>query len=382
MTVRVAQIGLRGISHEISGGIETVVRLLIQEPNDGVNYIVYTRSRFQKTSDNNPPSVRVIRLPTVYLKHFETFVYSILAVAHAICTCEVIHIHGVAPSIFTPFCRLAGKPVLVTVHGDDWKRLRWGKLASLWIRFSAQVGARYANAVVAVGEEVARSFAGEFGRKPIVIRNGINLKPPQEVMPQKKKNIVYLGRLVPEKKCDLLIEAFLSLKTDWELLIAGDHGSDDVFYSRLLELSYGNSRVHFLGAVYGPAKERLISECGIFVLPSAIEGLPLVLLEALSLSACVLCSDIPQNLEVILKQDMLTRRHKARDAVMAGMTFQTGNLQDLIFRLKALIDDERQRVALSNGAYAHVQQYFSFERSKLNYQLYFKKLAGLQRRSK
>jgi glycosyltransferase involved in cell wall biosynthesis len=55
----------------------------------------------------------------------------------------------------------------------------------------------------------------------------------------------------------------------------------------------------FAGYVYGARLAALFRHCALFVLPSDLEGLPLVLLEALAYGAPILASNIPPNIEVL-----------------------------------------------------------------------------------
>ena len=60
----------------------------------------------------------------------------------------------------------------------------------------------------------------------------------------------------------------------------------------------GNPNIITTGYVVGDALLELYSNCALFVLPSHTEGLSLSLLEALSLGAKCLVSDIPENTTV------------------------------------------------------------------------------------
>src|SRR5690606_24785072 len=59
-------------------------------------------------------------------------------------------------------------------------------------------------------------------------------------------------------------------------------------------------RVMFTGAVYGELKEELLGNARAFLLPSALEGLPITLLEAMSYGRPCLVSDIPPHKDVIV----------------------------------------------------------------------------------
>jgi glycosyltransferase involved in cell wall biosynthesis len=62
--------------------------------------------------------------------------------------------------------------------------------------------------------------------------------------------------------------------------------------------------MHFAGAVTGPERNELFSNCLFFVSPSRNEGLPLTLLEAMSFGRCCIASNIPAHEEII--QDRVT----------------------------------------------------------------------------
>ena len=108
-----------------------------------------------------------------------------------------------------------------------------------------------------------------------------------------------MGRLVPEKRVDLLIEAFRRVPGDQQLAIVGDSSFSDQYSRRLRDLAAQDPGVVFTGFAYGDELAALYQHAGVFVQPSALEGLPLTLLEAASHDAPVLVSDIPPHREVL-----------------------------------------------------------------------------------
>ncbi len=81
------------------------------------------------------------------------------------------------------------------------------------------------------------------------------------------------------------------------LVVAGDTSFSDDYVSQVRQRE-GES-VEFSGYVYGARLSTLFRNAALFVLPSDLEGLPIVLLEALGYGVPVLASDIAPNVEVL-----------------------------------------------------------------------------------
>lgn len=118
---------------------------------------------------------------------------------------------------------------------------------------------------------------------------------------QPKEYILAVGRIVPEKGFQDLIKAYRNSKTNKKLVIVGDTTHKDDFYHQLI--SNESNDVKFLGFRKGQELKSLYRNAALFVLPSYHEGLPIVILEALSYSLPVLVSDIPPSLDVGLKSE-------------------------------------------------------------------------------
>ena len=107
--------------------------------------------------------------------------------------------------------------------------------------------------------------------------------------------IVFIGRLNPIKGPDLLLQAFLSIADEIDNLDLVLIGPDEGMAEELKETALINgldSRVHFLGHVYGDNKTMLIQESLFLVVPSRREAMSIVALEAGILAKPVLLTDV------------------------------------------------------------------------------------------
>ena len=88
-------------------------------------------------------------------------------------------------------------------------------------------------------------------------------------------------------------------KSEYKLVIAGDNPSQYSYVEYLHKLASGNQCIEFTGAVYGDDKEKLLKNAFCFCLPSSIEGLSIVMMEAASYKLPIIASDIEANKEFL-----------------------------------------------------------------------------------
>ena len=110
-----------------------------------------------------------------------------------------------------------------------------------------------------------------------------------------------------------MIRAFRRMPGDRTLVIAGGSSFTDEYVASLQALAAADARVIMAGYVYGDTLTELYANAAVFVLPSALEGLPLTLLEAASFGAPLVASDIPPHLEIVGTDGPGRRLFRARD---------------------------------------------------------------------
>jgi glycosyltransferase involved in cell wall biosynthesis len=307
--LRVAVLGLRGIPN-VEGGVETHAEHLYPRLSRlGCDIEVIVRTPYVPEGRRSFGSVRLRRLWAPKFKGLEPLVHSLLGVLYAAVTRpDILHVHAIGPAFITPVARLLGLRVVVTHHGPDYERDKWGSFARWFLRSGESVGMRFSNARIVISRVIADRIRAKYGVDSYLIRNGVLAGPRQsDDQPVRQFGLepgryyLHVSRMVPEKRhLDLIAAYSEAAASDWKLALVGSLNGDD--YSRSVRSAAEKNGVVLTGFLKGQALQSLYSHAGAFVLPSSHEGLPIAMLEALSYGLPVLASDIPANLEVGLDE--------------------------------------------------------------------------------
>ena len=245
---------------------------------------------------------------------------------------DIIHIHAEGNCAFLFVLKFMKKKSIVTIHGLDYKRSKWGGFASKYILFGEKMAVKFADEIIVLNSWTQNYFKEKYNRDCVFIPNGVikhNAVAAREIYEkyslEKDGYILFLGRLVPEKGLEYLIKAFKDVHTDKKLVIAGGSSDTDDFVNNLRSLAADDDRILFTGFASGNLLDELFSNAYVYVLPSDLEGMPLSLLEAMSYGNCCLTSDIPEITEVIEDKAVI---------------FKKGDISDLIDKMQMLVDSE------------------------------------------
>ena len=326
--LRIAMLGHKRIPSR-EGGIEIVVEeLATRMAKRSHSVTCYNRkghnvagSEFDGTKLKTYKGVTLQEVFTIDKRGLAAMTASVSAsLRAALGNYDVVHIHAEGPAFMCWLPKLFGKKVVVTVHGLDHQRAKWGKFASWYIRSGEKNAVRFADEIIVLSKGVQDYFQNTYGRTTRFIPNGVNKAKTRKARQitekwglTKDSYILYLGRIVPEKGERYLIEAFKQTKTDKKLVIAGGSSDTQVFMDELKSLAKDDDRIIFTGFVQGEILEELYSNPYIYTLPSDLEGMPLSLLEAMSYGNCCLTSDIPECAEVVEDKALLFRKSDVSD---------------------------------------------------------------------
>lgn len=209
---------------------------------------------------------------------------------------------------------------------------------------------RLAGRIISVSEGAKTDLIENVGvdkRKIQVIQNPHDLERIQKLSREplsdeeerflEKPVILFAGRLAKHKGCDLLISAFGKLVDrgyDINLLMIGDTSEAAEFEEQIRVLGLQN-RVLMPGFKENPYK--YMSRSAVFVLPSRIEGFPMVLVEAMTCGCPVIAADCPTGPAEILemgKYGSLVKMEDADGIVSAAEELLTdGHKRDELVRM-------------------------------------------------
>lgn len=161
---------------------------------------------------------------------------------------------------------------------------------------------------------------------------------PVESSTLKEKNILSLGRLDYGKKNDDIIRAFSKIEDkDWKLYILGD-GSEMDNLSKLVEELKLQDRVFLEGYKTKEEIKEYMLKSSIFLMASLTEGLPMVLLEAMSYGIPCIAYETASGTNDIISDSI------------NGYVIKERNEKEYVDKINQLIKDEQLRKKLGKNA--------------------------------
>ncbi len=176
--MKIAMVGQKGIPATF-GGIETCVEQLASALVARRHKVrVYCRNNYTPTGVGNCyKGVDLRRLPSIGSKHLDAISHTAFSLADAAFgDADLVHFHGVGPGALVPMARLAGMPVVVTVHAADWLRDKWSGPARFCLRRGLDIAVRYAQVLTTVSLSMVDFLADTYGVRTVYIPNGVALR--------------------------------------------------------------------------------------------------------------------------------------------------------------------------------------------------------------
>jgi glycosyltransferase involved in cell wall biosynthesis len=178
-------IGSRGVPARW-GGIERHVEelgaLLAQR---GHEVTIYCRSNYVQAGRDlglaHHRGMQLKSLPTVGTKHLDAIVHSAIATGAALASSfDILHYHALGPGVMAVLPRyLSPAKVVLTVHGLDDQRAKWGGAAAAALRTAGWLSGRVPDATIVVSRDLARHYRERHGCHAVYIPNGVLPLPPR-----------------------------------------------------------------------------------------------------------------------------------------------------------------------------------------------------------
>ncbi len=315
--LRIAMIGQKGLPATYGGVEHHVENLSVGLTSLGHKVTVFCRRYYCSEIDKHLNvettgpltysykglDLRIVK--SLKTKHLDAITHATLSTLIALRDdFDIIHFHGIGPSFVSFVPRLFAKKVVATVHAFDFRQKKWGRFAKFCLRMGLKSAVTFPQKTICVSKTILGSLGG--CKNTVYIPNGV--KEPYVWSSNELdwirsrglepgKYILFVGRLIEDKCCHLLSRVVKEIDDGLKLAVAGESSFTDGYVERL-KRSAGPNTI-FLGNVYNEKLSALYANCALFVLPSSVEGLPIVLIEAMKHGAPALVSDIPENMEIL-----------------------------------------------------------------------------------
>lgn len=367
--LRVLVLGLRGVV-DVQGGIETHARRLYPLlARLGCDVEVVQRSPYYPP-ERRRATWRGLKLTYLWSPRtpiVETAVHTLLGVLYAAYKRpDVLHLHAVGPGLLAPLARLFGLRVVITHHGADYEREKWGPFAKALLRTGERLGIAFAHRPIVVSPVLKEAVQARYGIGATWISNGAPLAAQSSTRILRlfglapRRYVLCVARLDPGKRQHDLIAAFQAARPPgFKLAIVGELVRGDRYCERIAALAAQDPTIVLTGYQSGIALHWLYSQAALFVLPSAGEGHPIALLEAAVYEVPLLASAIPANLALPLPRN---RYFPVGDTVALAeqlkvMTRDSAALADERRALHAAVREQyswRKAAELTSGVYRRV----------------------------
>jgi glycosyltransferase involved in cell wall biosynthesis len=366
--LHIAFLGTRGVPAAYSGFETFVEQLGVRLVERGHQVTVMNRYPFVPLREKYYRGMRIIRLRTIQRKSLDTLVHTFLScLLLPIVRPDLVYICGVGNSIFCGMVRCLGIPVVINVDGEDWARKKWSGFAVKWLKTSEAWACRLASAVVADAKVIQERYRKIYRRETVLLPYGSNVRLEEAGTTTLEKHgltpqryVLFVGRLVPENRAELLIEAFRAVPraSGVKVVIVGDAPYSEEYKKQLVALA--DDRVVFTGYAFEEAYRELSRHCLFYVLASGVEGTRPVLLDQMGFGNCVLVRDTSANADVVAD---------------AGVKFEDGREKESLGeKLNYLIENPDVIEEYRGKAVKRVKEAFSWEKVTDRYEELFREL--------
>jgi len=219
---------------------------------------------------------------------------------------DIVHVHHLAGAFIIPILRLKYKNVIATTHGmpdqtDKWKFISW-----IYYPIMRFLFARFSSVITSVSESDIKHLSPYTNKVINFVPNGIGEMTIDKDFNADETEIFFAaGRIMPIKGCHILLKALISMNFKGKVIIAGDLDQISSYKKELIFLSE-NLNCEFIGLVREKSiLLKYIQSSKLFVFPSIIEAMSMMLLEAAYTKTPIIASDIPQNKAIFNEDEVL-----------------------------------------------------------------------------
>lgn len=345
------------------GGIESVVRELVIGLKSRRNLSVTVGASNDKDnfSKEEIDQALITRLPQ-HLKLFsQPFSFSLITELRALLHGkDIVHLHTPNPlwELVIFFLLRKNQIWIITHHSDIVNQ----KYLAPFVFFLQRFIYKRVDAFIIPTEnhlkysKILTHFQNSCHLIPFAFRfeEILAFKPNLSQLEQIKKKYshyaIFIGRLVPYKGLNVLIEAMKIIDKKYQLVVIGEGPQKDFLQNSANHFAL-KDRVHFLGKLPYEELYHYLFAAEFLVLPSLnqSENFGIVQLEAFAMKKSVIVSNLKSGASsLVIDQEN-------------GLLAEPGNARDFASKMEKLFDSPDRAIEMGEKAFAHLKKYYSFE---------------------
>ncbi len=314
------------------------------------------------------PGVKTIQFSEIPIKGIGVFLYYLRCCFHLMVDrkYDLVHLHKTDAAFFLPVLERKFK-VVATSHAIPYFDDKWSKIGKFYFRLAERVFMRSKGEVTSISKSQVAYYSNKYKRPVNFIPNGVDiLKLDQtakadEIMKRHNINSGYIffaaRRIIPLKGCHTLIKALNQINFNGTLIISGDQKQLPTYTQQLMQEAL-NLDVKFIGYVSDQkVLNTLIRGADFFVFPSEIEGMSMMLLEVAFNGTPLICSDIPQNKDVLSDDEVLYFESKNVDDLSKKILFAYDNYSEMQVKAMKAKNKIRNEYNIENIKEQYIQLY-------------------------
>ena len=344
---RVVIIGTTGLPARY-GGFETLAHHLVEQLKDNFQFTVYCSNKYfaKRGKRKNYFNGAKLKYLPFNANGYQSIIYDIFSMLHAIRHSDILVVLGVSGAILFPFLRLiSSKPVIVNIDGQEWRRPKWNRFASAFLKFSEACAVKFAHEVIGDNEKIVEYIQTEYGRKDAkLIEYGAD--HTRKVAVDDRARMAYpsfmnnpyafsVCRIEPENNIHIILDAFAESPS--ETLVMVGLWNHSVYGMNLKEYYSRFENIFLLEPIYYQEKlDVLRSNAALYLHGHSAGGTNPSLVEAMYLGLPVFAYDVSFN--------RVTTENAAHYFI---------NSDELVAMLKGINADERTETGKRLAAIAH-----------------------------
>lgn len=344
---RIAIFGLKGLPS--FGGAARANENIISKLQSKYDFTVYSVSTHADKEGYHDGYYQIIFKGSRF-KRLNIFFYYIKSVLHSLLcdNYDLVMINHTSSGFIAPLLRLKYKIVARAtgiIPNDDNK---WNKFDKTFFHISSILFFYFSNECITVSKPHIKLYEKISNKSIHYIPNGIDIR--EQFIRSKNPNLPMLfaaGRIISLKGGHVLLEALKKLELKIKLKFIGDLNQNNKYKHHILDLSQGLD-VDFVSLI---KDKNILFEhirlSSLFVFPSFNEGMSNMLLEVVSLSVPVICSNIAENKSIFDSDEVLF--------------FDTGDADDLSKKIHWAYNNYALMLEKAEMAYKKLETEYKLE---------------------